>query len=292
MLPPSFGREYGEKLGDAEFWGPYVRAILTRHRLGDRDLESGFVGTYPTFLAGDVVVKLVGYFGSWRDNYDTELAMQQLLAKHPEIPAPQLIAHGQLFNGPEPWPYLVTSLMPGRASREVGAGPTIAARLGEVVRALHEIAPPDVRAVTTDWLVENWRGCVDRQRRWGSLPPHLIEQIESYVVPPSSNQQLIHADLTGDHVFCEGGRLVGIIDWGDAFATDRHYELAALHVDCFRRDRELLRVFLDSCGWKLDARQAMSAALMHRFDVFVDIPAGDFATLDEVAEFLWDTSTV
>lgn len=280
-------REYGERLGDAAFWSPYVQAVLARHALGHRDLVGGFVGTFPTFLAGDVVVKLVGHFSSWRENYAAELAMHQLLADHPQIPAPRLIAYGRLFDEPKPWPYLVTTLMPGQATREVGANPSVAARLGEIVHELHQLQPPPVSAVTTDWLAVHWRGCADRQRQWGSLPERLIEQIDDYVLPPSSGQQLVHADLTGDHVFCVDGRLSGVIDWGDAFATDRHYELAALHIDCFRGDRRLLRTFLEHYGWSLDHRKAMSVALMHRFDVFVDQPVERFTSLAELAEHIW-----
>jgi hypothetical protein len=55
--PPALSsiREYGDRLGDPGFWGPYVRAVLARHRLPEAGWEPGFVGTYPTFLAGEVV---------------------------------------------------------------------------------------------------------------------------------------------------------------------------------------------------------------------------------------------
>ena len=59
---PDFGssNEYGARLGDAEFWAPYVSAVLRRHRLPDAPLTVGTVGSFPTFLVGSYVVKLFG----------------------------------------------------------------------------------------------------------------------------------------------------------------------------------------------------------------------------------------
>lgn len=53
-------------------------------------------------------MKLFGWFGSWRSDHRTERAVHELLATHPDIPAPRLLAHGQLYGEPDPWPYLVT----------------------------------------------------------------------------------------------------------------------------------------------------------------------------------------
>ena len=63
--PPAFAslHEHVSSLGDAGFWWPYVAEILKRHDLADagREPVAGFNPTYPTFLCGDVVVKLFGY---------------------------------------------------------------------------------------------------------------------------------------------------------------------------------------------------------------------------------------
>jgi hypothetical protein len=131
----------------------------------------------------------------------------------------------------------------------------------------------------------------DRHRTWGSLPPHLIGQIDSFLVGlEPTDRVFIHADLTADHAFVDGGRLTGIIDWGDAMLTDRHLELAALHLDAFRCDKVLLRAFLDAYGWPVGEdfpRQALCLALRHPFDVFDPvahlIPLQDIGTLDELA---------
>lgn len=46
------------------------------------------------------------------------------------------------------------------------------------------------------------------------------------------------------HAFVENGRLTGIIDWGDAMVTDRHYELIQLYRDMFPSTRRCC-----GCSW-------------------------------------------
>lgn len=277
-----------------------MRAVLARHGLPELDLEAGFVGTYPTFLAGPVAVKLFGCFPSWRSDHAGELAAQRLLCNHPELPAPPLLAHGSLYDGgPDPWPYLVTGRVGGAALRDVRLSPwqrrVLAARLGRVVRRVHALPPPASGALVRDWLRDHGRDCVGRHRARGSLPSHLVEQIDAYVVAPSPVRCLAHADLTVDHIFVARDRLVGIIDWGDAMVTDPYYELGALHLDAFRCDPAMLRAFLDGYGWTVGedfARRAMSAALMHQFDLFAALPErlhpDQFDTLDALATALWE----
>lgn len=292
-------QEYGDSLADLARWEPYVRLALARHGLAAVGLEAGFAGTYPTFLAGPVVVKLFGYFPSWRSDHAAELAAQQLLRNYPELPAPCLLAYGSLYEDePDPWPYLVTGRVDGTAVRDqrlsVRQWRTLAAHLGQVVQRVHAQPPPAAGALARDWLRDHGSECAGRHRAWGSLPPHLVAQIDAWVVPPSPDRCLVHADLTADHIFVERDRLVGIIDWGDAVVTDPYYELGALHLGAFRCDRALLRAFLDGYGWAVGkdfARRAMSAALMHRFDLFADLPdclrPDQFDTLDALASALW-----
>ena len=113
----------------------------------------------------------------------------------------------------------------------------------------------------------------------------------------------VHGDLMHRHVFVEDDRLAGIIDWGDALATDRHYELAKLHLDLFSCDKALLKAFLKASNWPVDpdfARKAMGLSLhrqahglaQHRtMDVFFKLPVlfplKSIATLDELATILF-----
>jgi hypothetical protein len=82
--PPTFAsvQEYRSRLGDIAFWWPYVAEILKRHDLADTGQEplAGIGGTYPTFLHGDLVVKLFGYVRSWRESHAAERAAQTVIA--------------------------------------------------------------------------------------------------------------------------------------------------------------------------------------------------------------------
>ena len=104
-------------------------------------------------------------------------------------------------------------------------------------------------------------------------------------------------------MFVENGRLAGIIDWGDAMVTDRHYELVQLYRDMFGCDKALLGAFLEASDWPVGkhfARQALGLALHrqavglaqhHTMDVFEPIaallPLQDIGTLDELATELF-----
>jgi aminoglycoside phosphotransferase (APT) family kinase protein len=260
------------------------------------------VGTYPTFLAGEVVVKLFGYFPSWRANHAAELAAQLLLRDHPGIPAPALLAAGQLYREPasEPWPYLVTERFTGAALRDASLAPAerlrVAGRLGAAVRRVHDLPAPAAGPLDRDWLRDHGKAGTERHRGWGSLPVHLVDQIDAYVVPPPPERRLVHADLTADHVFVAGGDLVGVIDWGDAMVTDPYYELGALHLGAFQGDRRMMRAFLTGYGWPVSPdfpRRAMSAALGHEFDLFAELPPerlAGFRTLEELATALWEVT--
>jgi len=111
IAPPAFAsvQEYSARLGDVVFWRPYRADILRRRGLIDpaREPTAGVGGSYPTFLCGDVVVKLFGYVPFWRASHAAERAAQRLVATDPEIAAPALRSEGRLFDALDaPWPYL------------------------------------------------------------------------------------------------------------------------------------------------------------------------------------------
>ncbi len=113
--PPRFAsiQEYVSRLGDVGFWWPYVAEILERHDLAATgEPVAGCNATYPTFLYGDVVVKLFGYSRSWRASHAAERTAQRLVATDPEIAAPRLLGEGRLYDDVgAPWPYLITTRM-------------------------------------------------------------------------------------------------------------------------------------------------------------------------------------
>ena len=301
-LPPlrfATPREYEARLGDAAFWTPYVAAVLARHGLPAAASEVGAIGTFPTFLAGRYVVKLFGELFWGPSCHETERSLHRMLLAHPEIPAPRLVAEGELFGESWPWPYLVITRLTGTTWHDAALRPTeredLAHQLGRVIRGVHELPPPAGSVWGRDRLADLRASCVDRHRQWGTLPVHLVEQIDRFLAEPSPVRRLIHADLHEHHLFIEGGRLVGVIDWGDAMVADPYYELPALHLHTFGGSKHLLGAFLEGYGWEIGvdfARRAMSMALLHEFNPLggwgKPVDSSGVATLDELANVLWE----
>lgn len=307
--PPTFAsiREFVARLGDFGFWRPYVAGVLERHGLLDdagREPVAGFNPTFPTFLYGDVVVKLFGYSRSWRASHAAERATQALIATDPEISAPDLLVEGRLYDDADaPWPYLITTRMSGvaswRAELSTEQRLSLAEELGKQVQRVHTLRSPDV-ATHADWPTLNLAAAAEQS----SLPPHLISQIDDYLARLGSfDRVFVHGDLTANHVFVEDGRFAGIIDWGDAMVTDRHYEIIQLYRDMFGCDKALLRAFLEASDWPTGKdfprralglalhRQAIGLVQHHTMDVFEPIatllPLQDIGTLDELATELF-----
>lgn len=311
--PPAFTdpADYRRHAGDVAFWQPALETILARHEPfapeAAAQARPGVGSTWPTFLIDGVVVKLFGHWSGWRTALAAERAALAALAATGEREAwraatsPRLLAEGRLFDEPAaPWPYLVTSRVPGRSWDEAppppDLRPELAAALGRAVGRLHRL-PTDgvVRA-------DHWRPVplVDALAR-SSLPPRLAAQAPAFLGrlgPP--DPVFTHGDLTARHVFLEDGALAGVIDWGDAMVADRHYELAKLHLDLFDGDRRLLRAFLDEAEWPNSpdfaaralagavTRQAIGLAqhpgsmdVFHKVPAMVDLDAVE--TLDDLA---------
>ncbi|SCF82047.1 phosphotransferase family protein [Streptomyces sp. Ncost-T10-10d] len=307
--PPHFAstRDYVLHLEDLGFWQPYIAEILKRHGLSvpGEEAVSGTGGTFPTYIYGDIVVKLFGRLPSWRGGHVAERAAQNLLATDSAIAAPRLLGEGRLFDDPaDPWPYLITTRMPGvslESTTEVTAEQRleIARELGRQVRRVHDLSPSGIVSDLDLPALDVTAACAR-----SSLPAHLVAQVETYLheLRPF-DRVVVHGDLTARHTFLDGGRFAGIIDWGDTMVTDRHYELCQVHRDVFRCDKTLLRAFLDAGEWPVEkdfARQAMGLALHrqargvaqhHTMDVFEPVaallPLQDIATLGDLAAELF-----
>jgi hygromycin-B 7''-O-kinase len=181
--------------------------------------------------------------------FAAESHLYALLAVTPQIPAPSLLAQGQLF--PEssgwPWPYLVSAVIPGTSLGEVRERITpsdekrIAVHLGPIVRQIHALPIEGVPSLPRSWdafvhlLGVRHGDCAADYARGGIIPRRLVDEIDSYLPPIDSlidrtlEPRLLHCDLNQDHVLgrFESGhwQLTGIIDFGDAQVGDPLYEL-------------------------------------------------------------------
>lgn len=289
---------YGAHLGNPDYWGPYVGAALARAGLPAGPVEPGVVGTFRTFLAGEVVVKLFGDAFDGAGTYRAELAMHQLLVDHLDIPAPGLVATGELYSdGPGwPWPYLITRRLRGRPLRQLSlpqlALTRAAGRLGEIVARLHELPAP-APVAGRNLLPALRQQAADRALRHG-LPAHLAEQVPNYLDRADVGSILVHADITADHVFLDGTDLVGLIDWGDAMVADRYYEFVPVYLNALDTSLHGFSAFLAGYGlhpaaWS--STKALQGVLEFQFDAIgrirdiVDLDR--VRSLDELAERLF-----
>jgi hygromycin-B 7''-O-kinase len=269
------------------------------------------------------VVKLFGRLFGGEASFLAERQANRLVAGEFGIPVPRLVDTGSLFeNSTEwPWPYLIIPFVPSISIGEMYEDVSdddlmlLAKDIGVILRKLHQLPLDETPPLAGNWqayrgfLQEQFESCHSRHREWGTLPKHLLAQLDSYVLPPDQmiDEQatpfLIHGDMTADHIL---GRLednhwttLALIDFGDARVANLTYELVALHLDLFRRNKRLLRTFLDSYGVsdaqrKLLPHQAMSVTLLHDFNVLDGFfasgsSASDISSLDELATLLWET---
>ena len=283
--PPLFGeaQDYGRSLADAQFWLPWAQRALALSGLDARPLRVGFTGTYPVLLDDQAAIKLFGHFGDWRGAHRVESAALAAVGRIDGLRVPELLGHGALFPGREDsWPYLVMSVVPGRAWREFGLEPgqpdsgqdgaelaTLAGQIGEQIGRLHRAPqPPGLPRAPQ----RSPHQVAARHRAWGTLPDALVDQIPDFVARfGPADPVLIHGDLTQDHLLVEHGRLSGIIDFGDAQWADPFLELGALQLGAFAGRVDLLDHFLAGYGWTRSpdfAERALAAALSHEFDLF------------------------
>jgi hygromycin-B 7''-O-kinase len=245
------------------------------------------------------VVKLFPALFSGAECFEIERSIHQLFLEHRRILAPRLVAHGQLFDRGWRWPYLITRRLEGASWRNADLSledqEAVSAQLGGLMRQVHELPCPADAVWSNDVLSDSRATCADRHRTWNILPPRLVDQIDSFVSvnPPSTTQRLVHADLHSDHIFVDAGRLVGVIDWGDALYGDPYYELPALYFGTFGGNKRLLRAFLDGYHWELTRDfpiRATSMTLVHEFSPLArrTPPLEGVASLEELAYLLWD----
>jgi hygromycin-B 7''-O-kinase len=303
--------EYRAIYHDDGIWRPAIDGIRQRHGLCSEPCRRGPDGTHVVYYAGAAhVVKL--FVPLFAHDYVAECLVARHLDGKLGIITPAIVHQGEIAG----WRYLVISRVPGRPLREVWSGispderQTIAGTIGEIIARLRTIAVDGLRELVVDWpafVARQVATARDRQRSDGLLED-LIEQIPGYLestVPRLSRRfepVLLLADITSEHVFvskeCGSWKVVGYVDFGDAFVGHPDYELVAPGLDIARGDGRLLRALLLGAGYAasdLNAafrRRLMTFTLLHRYvklqDLVTVVPqAGRTTSLEALAEALW-----
>jgi aminoglycoside phosphotransferase (APT) family kinase protein len=152
-----------------------------------------------------------------------------------------------------PWPWSVVPWISGTTAEGVRVGRRDTATVADTLAALHRPAPDDapvnpfrgVALTTRNDLVEA------RLARLRSHPridaPRLAALWHDALAAPLAQERVwLHGDLHPRNVVVRGGRVVGLIDWGDLSGGDVATDLACAWtlIDSPVRRRELL----DACG--------------------------------------------
>ncbi len=171
-----------------------------------------------TLRVGDVFVKIDG------DQARTDVEVQAMTRA--PVPTPQV-----LWRTP---PVLALAALPGTALGRLGEPSTASraawAAAGAAVRALHDAPLPPWAGAS---LEEKTSG-LDRECAWilanDVLPTDLVTRnrraAEAALRP--STPVFMHGDLQVAHVFVDGDRVTGVIDWTEAGQGDALYDLAVL----------------------------------------------------------------
>ncbi|HEX2850186.1 MAG TPA: aminoglycoside phosphotransferase family protein [Acidimicrobiales bacterium] len=306
--------EYERALTTPGWWEALVFEALSIAGLPrPASVRSGLVGTYPTYVTDTgLVVKIYGDRYAGPESHLVETEAYASLADA-GLPVPSVVATGELASGRRwPWPFLVTTVVAGVPWGQVASKMTRAARvrtageLGVFLRRLHDLPLRGRIALTSSWdrfeslLARRRRDAPSDHFRWNHLPPILAAQVDAWLpsvrelIDESAPPVFVHGDLHADHVFVDPatGALLGVIDFTDASAGDRRYDLPAIQCSVFRGYRPLLAALLEAYGATFDPRELLAFALLHDFDMF-EVPAaldpglGGVRTLDALATRLF-----
>jgi hygromycin-B 7''-O-kinase len=306
----STNEAYHSHLTDIDFWLPTLTSIINENQFatGLSNITAGFNSTYPVFLIDNIVIKLFGHRANWQETFVNECSAHQILAQDTRICAPQILASGQLpQNKSAPWAYTVSNLVPGHSWLNSDLSPeqqaTIVSELGEQLKYIHALPISQSLKPAQDWRTLDIQAAATQS----SLPQHLLSQVNDFMANLAPfDSVFVNGDIVSMHVFVDNGHLSGIIDWGDATVTDRHYDIGKLALSHFPGNKALLTTLLDAANWPMQdnfATQSLGLALyrqavgltQHRcFDIFYQLsstlPIDNMQSLDELAELLFDVT--
>lgn len=171
-----------------------------------------------TLRVGDVFLKI----DVDRTRTDVEV---EAMAMAP-IPTPQV-----LWRTP---PVLALAALPGKPLGRLGQPSSVPssawAAAGAAVRMLHDAPLPPWPGKSLDDMASR----LDRECEWlvtnGVLPADLVtrnRRVAEVALRPWK-PVFTHGDLQADHVFVDGDRITGVIDWSEAGRGDALFDLAIM----------------------------------------------------------------
>ncbi|MFI6386912.1 phosphotransferase family protein [Nonomuraea sp. NPDC050540] len=216
-----------------------------------------------TLRVGDVFLKIDA------DQTRTDVEVQAMAIA--PVPTPEV-----LWRRP---PVLALAAVPGTALGRLGepsaASPAAWAAAGAAVRKLHEAPLPPWPGRSLDEIAANLDGECEWLVANDVLPFDLVtrnRQVAEAALRPWT-PVFAHGDLQITHVFVEGDKVTGVIDWSEAARGDALYDLASLTLGHEERLGDVVAgygtdVNLDVIRgwWSLRSLRAIRWLIEHGFD--------------------------
>ena len=301
---------YRERSRDLADWLPALDEIARRHSVTRGEVTRFPDGESPVFAFGEeFVVKLMPKLGSTIMQQEVDLLT--FLAPHAELPAPRLVGQGEL----EDWQYLLMTRVAGialqRAWREIPPEqhPRLAAEIGQLLAALHELPQIKMNPGGIDWT----EFCHASFARWlarpsvGRISRALQDDGPRYfgahgAAVATAQRRLLHGDLAPVNLLVRsepaGWAISGMIDFGNAMRGDPWFDLTAASVLLQPGDRTIVHALLE--GYAAGSSAALDRLRPSLMVNTLIHPLGDISaclalvpgaaacpTWDDVARLLW-----
>ncbi|RKS67880.1 phosphotransferase family enzyme [Motilibacter peucedani] len=187
-------------------------------------------GDRTTVRVGDVFLKI----DAVQARADAEVEAMALAP----VPTPEVLWHRP--------PVLALAAVPGAPLGRVGEPSTAPASAwraaGAAIRTLHDAPLPPRLGVGRDELAARLAAECEWLTASSGLPSDVLahhrRRAESVLRPWTP--VFVHGDLHASHVFVDGGRVTGIIDWSEAAQGDALADLASLSLTHERHVDDLL----------------------------------------------------
>ncbi|WP_433002189.1 phosphotransferase family protein [Kribbella sp. CA-294648] len=181
-------------------------------------------------------------------------------AREAGVPAPEIVSSGD--------GHLIQRALAGSPSSE----PEVLEQAGAQLRLLHEI-PGDGYGFLHEGLRDNWLDVLTEPLErldvlTGIIDDDLVRRLRGVSFAERltpTTPRLLHGDLVPRHIYAEGNKLTGFIDWGDAAFGDPLFDLGRFSRDGATTTNALLRGYgLDrtpATEWTLSFYRTISSVM-------------------------------
>ncbi|MFD4640676.1 phosphotransferase family protein [Lentzea sp. NPDC058436] len=233
-------------------------------------------GSLPVFAIGDeLVLKL--FPPRYHDEVAVEVAVMEAVHGRLPVPTPRLHDTGLL----DDWAYVLMSRLRGDEPRVPDV--EVSAQVGDMLKALHAIAPPEVLG-PRDWAAfvgEQRATCVEQQRKHG-LNRLWLERISEFLDGVEFGDEppvLLHTEVMSAHLLSRNGRLSGLFDFEPAMRGAFEYDFASVGVFVTKGDPRCWKALVDAYGRVPRPERVMAYALLHVYSnmpwYMREMPGGD-----------------